>query len=93
MYLVSGSDVWLSAPPPPTEAAGRSGMQAALNGVVNPGLLDGWWIDGCIEAVTGWAIGDRKPPQARDGDAAALYEKLEPTALRHATRTVGAGLQ
>ena len=62
LYLVSGSDVWLNTPLPPMEASGTSGMKAALNGVLNLGILDGWWIEGCIEGVTGWAIGDQQPP-------------------------------
>lgn len=55
--LVSGVDVWLNTPLPPLEASGTSGMKAAHNGVVNFSVLDGWWIEGWIEDVTGWAIG------------------------------------
>jgi starch phosphorylase len=55
--LTSGVDVWLNTPYPPMEASGTSGMKAAHNGVVNFSVLDGWWIEGCIEGVTGWAIG------------------------------------
>src|SRR5437764_9866116 len=58
MTLVAGSDVWLNTPLPPFEASGTSGMKAALNGVLNLSVLDGWWIEACIEGVTGWAIGD-----------------------------------
>ena len=57
MSLVAGSDVWLNTPLPPMEASGTSGMKAALNGVLNLSVLDGWWIEACIEGVTGWAIG------------------------------------
>jgi starch phosphorylase len=76
--LCSGVDVWLNTPLRPQEASGTSGMKAALNGVPSLSVLDGWWIEGHVEGVTGWAIGD-----ARDGDndsrveAASLYEKLE----------------
>ena len=52
--LTAGADVWLNTPEPPMEASGTSGMKAALNGVANLSVLDGWWIDGCIEGVTGW---------------------------------------
>ncbi len=55
--LTSGVDVWLNTPLPPLEASGTSGMKAAHNGVINFSVLDGWWIEGCIEGVTGWAIG------------------------------------
>ena len=57
--LVSGVDVWLNTPLPPFEASGTSGMKAAHNGVINFSVLDGWWIEGWIENVTGWAIGPR----------------------------------
>jgi starch phosphorylase len=72
--LVSGADVWLNTPLPPMEASGTSGMKAAVNGVLNLSVLDGWWIEACIEGVTGWAIGmdDRRD----DDDALQLYEKL-----------------
>ncbi len=68
--LVAGADVWLNTPQPPLEASGTSGMKAALNGVPSLSVLDGWWIEGCIEDATGWAVGDHS-------DAASLYEKLE----------------
>jgi len=60
--LVAGVDVWLNTPLPPLEASGTSGMKAAHNGVVNFSVLDGWWIEGCMEGITGWAIGP--PPGA-----------------------------
>ena len=72
--LVAGSDVWLNTPMPPLEASGTSGMKAAFNGVPNLSVLDGWWAEGCIEGVTGWAIGDAS---AADGHAQSLYDKLE----------------
>ena len=80
--LVAGVDVWLNTPEPPMEASGTSGMKAALNGVPSLSVLDGWWIEGCIEGVTGWALGDRCDATTNPGDraacdAASLYEKLE----------------
>ena len=79
--LTSGVDVWLNTPQRPLEASGTSGMKAALNGVPSLSVLDGWWIEGCIEGVTGWAIGtdDTPPDEASDwaGTAQSLYEKLE----------------
>jgi starch phosphorylase len=55
--LTSGVDLWLNTPLPPYEALGTSGMKAAHNGVINFSILDGWWIEGCVEGLTGWAIG------------------------------------
>jgi starch phosphorylase len=78
--LTAGVDVWLNTPQPPLEASGTSGMKAALNGVPSLSILDGWWIEGCIEGITGWAIGDNshglEAQETRPYDAAALYEKL-----------------
>jgi starch phosphorylase len=79
--LTAGVDLWLNTPLPPHEASGTSGMKAAHNGVPSLSVLDGWWLEGCVEGITGWAIGpppDRQPPaEARDGeDAADLYRKL-----------------
>lgn len=72
--LTAGVDVWVNTPRRPYEASGTSGMKAALNGVPSLSILDGWWIEGCIEGVTGWAIEDG----ATDADeAASLYNKLE----------------
>jgi starch phosphorylase len=80
--LTSGVDVWLNTPLPPFEASGTSGMKAAHNGVINFSVLDGWWIEGYIEGVTGWSIGpspnepvaeeERKYREMED-----LYHKLE----------------
>ena len=75
--ITGGVDVWLNTPRPPNEASGTSGMKAALNGVPNLSTLDGWWIEGHIEDVTGWSIGDAEPPGNRLHDAAALYDKLQ----------------
>ena len=82
--LTSGVDVWLNTPEPPLEASGTSGMKAALNGVPSLSILDGWWLEGCIEGITGWSIGeDRRDPDASNGekDARSLYERLERTLL------------
>ncbi len=77
--LVAGADVWLNTPLPPYEASGTSGMKAALNGVLNLSVLDGWWIEAWVEGVTGWAIG--RDDQRHEDDAQDLYEKLERTVL------------
>ena len=78
--MVAGVDVWLNTPLPPREASGTSGMKAAFNGVPNLSVLDGWWIEGCIEGITGWAVGNSEA--VSDGeDAASLYRKLEQTVL------------
>jgi glycogen phosphorylase len=75
--ISSGVDVWLNTPMRPQEASGTSGMKAALNGVPSFSVLDGWWVEGHIEGVTGWSIGD----SAATGDASVevreLYDKLE----------------
>ncbi len=79
--ITSGVDVWLNTPQPPMEASGTSGMKAALNGVPSLSVLDGWWIEGCIEGITGWAIGENhqqvQPEGERSRDAEFLYEKME----------------
>jgi starch phosphorylase len=80
--LVGGVDVWLNTPLRPMEASGTSGMKAAHNGVMNFSVLDGWWIEGWIENLTGWAIGPY-PTDSSDDPAcftkeiADLYNKLE----------------
>jgi len=79
--LVSGCDMWLNTPLPPLEASGTSGMKAALNGVLNLSILDGWWIEACIEGVTGWSIGRDDSAASDQKHAAALYDKLERTVL------------
>ncbi len=79
--ITSGVDLWLNTPQPPMEASGTSGMKAALNGVPSLSILDGWWIEGCIEGLTGWSIGGGSE-QVTSGvskleDAVSLYDKLE----------------
>ena len=80
LAMVSGADVWLNTPLRPFEASGTSGMKAAFNGVPNLSVLDGWWIEGCIEGVTGWGISDDSG-EAGDGDATSLYSKLRQVVL------------
>jgi glycogen phosphorylase len=72
--LVAGADVWLNTPLPPLEASGTSGMKAALNGGLNLSVLDGWWLEACVEGVTGWGIGDDQ--REEQDHAAALHAKL-----------------
>jgi starch phosphorylase len=75
--LTAGVDIWLNTPEAPLEASGTSGMKAAANGVPSFSILDGWWIEGCIEGVTGWSIGMPGSSGDRIGDADSLYGKLE----------------
>jgi starch phosphorylase len=80
--MVAGVDMWLNTPQPPLEASGTSGMKAALNGVPSLSVLDGWWIEGCLEGETGWSIGERHENEDGNGDrsardAASLYDRLE----------------
>jgi glycogen phosphorylase len=77
--MTSGVDLWLNTPQRPQEASGTSGMKAALNGVPSLSVLDGWWVEGCVEGVTGWAIGyDTKAIGDESvAEVASLYDKLE----------------
>ncbi len=76
-YMVHGVDVWLNNPLPPLEASGTSGMKAAVNGVPQLSILDGWWIE-ASNGENGWAFGGEDIPGDRDGpDARAIYEILE----------------
>jgi starch phosphorylase len=81
--ITAGVDVWLNTPQPPHEASGTSGMKAALNGVPSLSTLDGWWIEGCIEGVTGWAIDPLRATGSdlTERDSTALYDTLENTVL------------
>jgi starch phosphorylase len=76
--LVAGCDVWLNTPLPPLEASGTSGMKAGLNGALNLSVLDGWWVEGCVDGVTGWSI---PSIGAEASDAGALYDKLRDVVL------------
>jgi len=80
LAMVAGVDVWINTPLRPLEASGTSGMKAAFNGVPHLSVLDGWWIEGCIEGVTGWAVGDSAESD-NGNDAQSLYDKLENVVL------------
>jgi len=79
--MTAGADLWLNTPLAPLEASGTSGMKAALNGVPSLSVLDGWWVEGHIEGVTGWSIGEpglgTEEAADRSRDAWSLYDKLE----------------
>jgi starch phosphorylase len=75
--LTSGVDLWLNNPMRPQEASGTSGMKAALNGVPSFSVVDGWWIEGYIEGVTGWAIGNSDIAEDLPSEVSGLYDKLE----------------
>ena len=85
--ITSGVDVWLNTPQFPLEASGTSGMKAALNGVPSLSILDGWWVEGHIEGVTGWCIGESRrtaagnTPADNTAEAESLYNKLESVIL------------
>lgn len=84
--MTAGVDVWLNTPQPPLEASGTSGMKAAVNGVPSLSILDGWWVEGHLEGITGWAIGQMEPnPKPEEDrtarDASSLYDKLEKVVL------------
>jgi starch phosphorylase len=78
--LTSGVDLWLNNPMKPLEASGTSGMKAAINGVPSLSVLDGWWVEGHVEGVTGWSIGDSDAADSNSAaEAESLYTKLERT--------------
>jgi starch phosphorylase len=79
--LTAGVDLWLNTPLPPLEASGTSGMKAAHNGVPSLSVLDGWWVEGSVEGVTGWSIGrGASAPTSEErnnaADARELYDQL-----------------
>jgi glycogen phosphorylase len=77
-FICSGVDLWLNTPQKPQEASGTSGMKAALNGVPSLSILDGWWIEGHVEGVTGWSIGEDWGLESNpERDIDSLYNKLE----------------
>ncbi|MFO7677245.1 MAG: alpha-glucan family phosphorylase [Thermoplasmatota archaeon] len=78
--MTAGVDIWVNTPRRPREASGTSGMKAAHNGVPQFSTLDGWWLEGCIENITGWAIGPEKTEEEASDDNIDrndLYNKLE----------------
>jgi starch phosphorylase len=76
-YLVHGVDVWLNTPLPPMEASGTSGMKAAINGVIQLSIMDGWWVEG-YNGKNGWALDHQEVDGNRDqADAAEIYRILE----------------
>ena len=76
-YMCSGVDLWLNTPQKPQEASGTSGMKAALNGVPSLSVLDGWWIEGHVEGVTGWSIGDSREVESNpSAEVSSMYDKL-----------------
>jgi glycogen phosphorylase len=83
--IIPGVDLWLNTPEPPLEASGTSGMKAAMNGVPSLSILDGWWIEGHVEGITGWSIGkphhQGQERRSTVEDAEALYEILEKSIL------------
>jgi starch phosphorylase len=77
-YICAGVDLWLNTPKKPEEASGTSGMKAALNGVPSLSVLDGWWIEGHAEGVTGWSIGEGWELESNPSiEISSLYNKLE----------------
>ncbi len=81
LLMTSGVDIWLNNPIRPMEASGTSGMKAAMNGVPNCSILDGWWPEACIHGVNGWAIGNAENVRDDQRDANNIYQVLEQDVL------------
>ena len=77
LALTSGVDIWLNNPIRPLEASGTSGMKAAMNGVPNCSILDGWWPEACRHGINGWAIGNAEDDRNDPRDAANIYSTLQ----------------
>lgn len=77
LMMTSGVDIWLNNPIRPMEASGTSGMKAAMNGVPNCSILDGWWPEACLHGVNGWAIGNAEDNRDDDRDAENIYNVLQ----------------
>jgi starch phosphorylase len=81
LAMTSGVDIWLNNPIRPLEASGTSGMKAAMNGVPNCSILDGWWPEACEHGVNGWGIGSAEDDRDDERDAANIYRVLEQEVL------------
>ncbi len=80
--LTAGSDLWLNMPRKPLEASGTSGMKAAMNGIPSLSILDGWWIEGHVEGVTGWSVDESwQSPVDDEREFDSMVRKLEDTIL------------
>ena len=77
LAMTSGVDIWLNNPIRPMEASGTSGMKAAMNGVPNCSILDGWWPEACEHGVNGWGVGEGEDERDDARDAKAVYDTLE----------------
>ena len=77
LAMTGGVDIWLNNPIRPLEASGTSGMKAAMNGVPNCSILDGWWPEGCQHGVNGWAIGGPEDDRNDERDANNIYSVLQ----------------
>ncbi|MDI6786337.1 MAG: alpha-glucan family phosphorylase [bacterium] len=77
--ITAGVDIWLNTPQRPMEASGTSGMKASHNGIPNFSILDGWWVEGHIEGITGWSIGEKNASDKTSDkeDVKELYGKLK----------------
>ena len=77
LAMTGGVDIWLNNPIRPMEASGTSGMKAAMNGVPNCSILDGWWPEGCEHGVNGWAIGEADDERDDVRDAKNVLDVIE----------------